>query len=89
MSDDDGFFAEPVAARYDESSADMFAPGVVEPAVDVLAELAGDGQALELGIGTGRLALRWRLAACRCMASTCRGRWWPGCGPSRAAIRSG
>ena len=57
MSDDDGFFAEPVAARYDESSADMFAPGVVEPAVDVLAELAGDGQALELGIGTGRLAL--------------------------------
>jgi SAM-dependent methyltransferase len=50
-------FDEPVAARYDESSADMFAPAVVDPAVDVLAELAGDGRALELAIGTGRIAL--------------------------------
>jgi SAM-dependent methyltransferase len=57
MSDEDGFFAEPVAASYDESSAAMFAPGVVDPAVEVLAELAGDGRALELGIGTGRIAL--------------------------------
>ena len=30
---------------------------IVEPAVSLLAELAGDGRALELGIGTGRLAL--------------------------------
>jgi SAM-dependent methyltransferase len=29
----------------------------VDPAVEVLAELAGDGRALELGIGTGRIAL--------------------------------
>src|SRR4051812_25142247 len=35
----------------------MFDPAVVEPAVDRLAELAGDGRALELGIGTGRIAL--------------------------------
>src|SRR5438552_12318403 len=35
----------------------MFAPEVVEPAVDFLAALAGDGAALELGIGTGRIAL--------------------------------
>ena len=35
----------------------MFDPAVVEPAVDFLAELAGDGRALELGIGTGRIAL--------------------------------
>jgi SAM-dependent methyltransferase len=46
-----------VAARYDETSAWMFDPAVVEPAVDLLASLAGDGAALELGIGTGRLAL--------------------------------
>src|SRR5437763_12529997 len=46
-----------LAARYDESSAEMFAPGVVEPAVHFLAQLAGDGAALELGIGTGRIAL--------------------------------
>src|SRR6266516_476197 len=51
------YFGEGVAERYDESVADMFEPGVVEPAVDLLAELAGDGAALELGIGTGRIAL--------------------------------
>ena len=55
--DEDGYFGEQVAARYDESVAEMFDPAVVEPAVDFLAELAGDGRALELGIGTGRIAL--------------------------------
>jgi SAM-dependent methyltransferase len=50
-------FGEEAAERYDESSADMFEPAVVEPVVDFLAELAGDGAALELGIGTGRIAL--------------------------------
>ena len=30
---------------------------MVEPVVEFLAELAGDGAALELGIGTGRIAL--------------------------------
>ncbi len=35
----------------------MSAPGVVEPAVSLLAGLAGAGRALELGIGTGRIAL--------------------------------
>ena len=55
--DEDGYFGEPVAARYDESTAEMSQPGVVEPAVSLLAGLAGRGQALELGIGTGRIAL--------------------------------
>jgi SAM-dependent methyltransferase len=50
-------FGEGVAARYDESSAEMFEPAVVDPVVDFLAALAGDGAALELGIGTGRIAL--------------------------------
>jgi SAM-dependent methyltransferase len=50
-------FGERVAARYDESSAEMFDAAVVDPVVDFLAELAGDGAALELGIGTGRIAL--------------------------------
>jgi SAM-dependent methyltransferase len=50
-------FGERVAATYDESSADMFEPAAVEPVVDFLADLAGDGAALELGIGTGRIAL--------------------------------
>jgi SAM-dependent methyltransferase len=51
------YFGEAVAAGYDESSADMFEPAVVDPVVDFLAELAGQGAALELGIGTGRIAL--------------------------------
>jgi Methyltransferase domain len=39
------------------SGPELFDPAVVDPAVDFLAELAGTGPALELGIGTGRLAI--------------------------------
>lgn len=53
-------FGERAAAGYDAGSADMFAPAVLDPTVDVLADLAGDGAALELGIGTGRVALPLR-----------------------------
>ena len=51
------YFGERVAERYDESAAEMFDPAVVDPVADFLAELAGGGAALELGIGTGRIAL--------------------------------
>jgi len=57
VHDDDGYFDERVAARYDESAAEMFDPAVVDPVIDLLVELAGSGRALELGIGTGRIAL--------------------------------
>src|SRR5581483_10691764 len=50
-------FGERVAVRYDETSADMFEPAAVDPVVDFLAGLAGEGAALEFGIGTGRIAL--------------------------------
>jgi SAM-dependent methyltransferase len=50
-------FGERVADRYDESAVDMFEPAVVDPVVDFLVPLAGHGAALELGIGTGRIAL--------------------------------
>ena len=50
-------FGEDVAASYDETSGSMFDPDVLGPTVDVLVELAGDGAALELAIGTGRVAL--------------------------------
>ncbi len=46
-----------VAATYDAMSPDQFDPAVLGPTVDLLAELAGDGAALELAIGTGRVAL--------------------------------
>ena len=51
------YFDEPVAARYDETSAEMFDADHVDPAVQFLAGLAWGGDALELGVGTGRLAL--------------------------------
>ena len=57
MKADEGYFGERVAAGYDEDSAGMFDPAVVGPAADMLAELAGDGAALEFAIGTGRIAL--------------------------------
>jgi len=57
VQDADGYFGEHVAATYDEAAAEMFEPDVLDPAVEFLAALAGDGRALELGIGTGRIAL--------------------------------
>jgi SAM-dependent methyltransferase len=51
------YFGDRVAERYDESEAEMFDPAVVDPVVEFLIGLAGDGAALELGIGTGRIAL--------------------------------
>lgn len=53
----DGFFGERVAASDDERSADRSTPEVVGPVVDLLATLAAGGAALELAIGTGRIAL--------------------------------
>jgi predicted TPR repeat methyltransferase len=57
MAHDDGYFGEQVAARYDDSTAEEFDPAVVEATVDFLVELADAGPALELGVGTGRIAL--------------------------------
>ena len=54
---DDGYFDERIAARYDEKWSGLFDPAVVDPAVDFLAENSGDGAALELGVGTGRIAI--------------------------------
>jgi SAM-dependent methyltransferase len=45
------------ARRYDTPGVGMFAPEVLGPTVDRLVELAGDGRALELAIGTGRVAV--------------------------------
>jgi trans-aconitate methyltransferase len=51
------YFDEQIAKGYDARSANLFEPAVVDPAVSFLADLAGTGAALELGIGTGRIAL--------------------------------
>jgi len=53
----DGVFGESVAASYDDPANEMFAPEFLVQVTDVLAGLAGGGRALELAIGTGRVAL--------------------------------
>ena len=56
MQHEDGYFDERVAERYDDDT-EIFDPTVVDPVVDFVAEIAGGGRALELGIGTGRIAV--------------------------------
>lgn len=51
----DNYFEESIAATYD-NDVDC-SPEVVNPTVDLLVILAGNGRALEFGIGTGRIAL--------------------------------
>jgi SAM-dependent methyltransferase len=46
-----------VAASYDRAVSDRFSPESIDPAIDVLAELAGSGTAVEFAVGTGRIAL--------------------------------
>jgi SAM-dependent methyltransferase len=51
------YFAGIVAERYDERLGELGDPEVVATTADFLAARAGDGHALEFGIGTGRIAL--------------------------------
>jgi SAM-dependent methyltransferase len=53
----DDHFAGEVAARYDDTLGAMGSPEVLGPTVDVLAQLAGTGAALEMAVGTGGIAL--------------------------------
>jgi len=53
----ENYFDERIAEQYEDYWPDVFEPVVVDPAVDFLSALAGTGAALELGIGTGRIAL--------------------------------
>jgi SAM-dependent methyltransferase len=54
------YFDERIAERFETYWPHLFEPAVVEPTVGFLAELAGSGAALELGVGTGRIALPLR-----------------------------
>lgn len=56
MQQDDIWGAE-AASTYDTPGTGMFAPEVLEPAVERLAQLAAGGRALEFAIGTGRVAV--------------------------------
>jgi SAM-dependent methyltransferase len=53
----EAYFDEPIAQRYGVYWPELFEPAAVDPVVGFLADLAGDGGALEFGVGTGRIAL--------------------------------
>jgi hypothetical protein len=72
------YFGERVAERYDERYADRSDPAFVDPIVDFVADLADGGAALELGIGTGRIALPLAQRGVRGMGSISRRKWSPG-----------
>lgn len=55
MTSDD--WDQAAADSYDEASAFMFTPEVLDPCVDALFRLADGGPALELAVGTGRVAV--------------------------------
>ena len=57
---EDGYFDERVARRYDASNGPEFEKESIRATVDFLAALAGGGRALELAIGTGRIAVPLR-----------------------------
>jgi SAM-dependent methyltransferase len=50
-------FDEWIARNYSKLWPDLFGPDLLDAAVDLLAELAGEGDALEFGIGTGRVGM--------------------------------
>ena len=51
------WFDEEIAATYDDDSTEQFEPAAAAATTDFLAGLAGEGRALELAIGTGRVAV--------------------------------
>jgi Methyltransferase domain len=51
------YFDERIAKRYEARWPELFEPAAIDPVVGFLADLAGTGAALELGIGTGRIAI--------------------------------
>jgi SAM-dependent methyltransferase len=55
--DTDGYFDKSIAERYDDPSDEMFSPALIAATVDFLVEESRGGDALEFGIGTGRIAL--------------------------------
>ena len=57
MSNQQELWDSDAAQRYDTPGEGMFAPGVLGPTVEVLAELAAGGPAVEFAVGTGRVAV--------------------------------
>jgi SAM-dependent methyltransferase len=53
----ENYFDERIASTYEVKWPELFEPALVESTVNFLNDHAGTGRALELGVGTGRIAL--------------------------------
>jgi SAM-dependent methyltransferase len=53
----ENYFVGSIASNWEAKWPHLFDPAVIDPAVDFLVARAGAGPVLELGIGTGRIAL--------------------------------
>jgi hypothetical protein len=56
----ENYFDERIAARYEIYWPETHDPAVIEPTVNFLVDQAGGGAALELAVGTGRIAIPLR-----------------------------
>jgi len=85
----EGYGPETYGERIAEVYDDLFHPPTsAEDTVEFLAGLAGGGPALELAIGTGRIALPLAARASRSTVSTLLRPWSPSSAPSQAAMTS-
>jgi hypothetical protein len=82
------YFDERIAKSYEAKWPELFEPAMVDPVVAFLAELVGAGAALELGIGTGRIAIRSAGGAFASTGSICPRTWSRSFGPSRGPTTS-
>ena len=81
-------FDEWIAEHYKTLWPELFEPAVLTSTVDFLAQLSDGGSALELGIGTGRIALPLSQRGVRVRGIELSPPWSRSCKPSRAAPAS-
>jgi hypothetical protein len=85
---DSSVWGPEIAEVYDKTYAATVEPSVAGPIVELLAELARGGPALEFAVGTGRVALPLSARGSPCTASSCPRTWPDSCSPSPAPTRS-
>ena len=75
-----------IAEVYDRTFAAQFDRSVVEPMIDLLADLAQGGRALEFAVRTGRVALPLSDRKVAVQGIELSPTWWSSFGASRARI---
>lgn len=85
---DSSVWGPEIAEVYDKTYAATFGPSGVGPVVELLAEWARGGPALEFAVGTGRVALALSAQGSPCTAFSCPRTWPHSRSPRPAPMRS-